>query len=49
MWSADTWDRPYTRKEAAFPLPHEDKYWPSCGKVDDAFGDRNLCCTLKAE
>lgn len=47
--AADTWDRPYTRKEAAFPLPHEDKYWPSCGKVDDAFGDRNLCCTLKAE
>ena len=47
--SADTWDRPYTRKEAAFPLPHEDKYWPSCGKVDDAFGDRNLCCTLQAE
>lgn len=40
---AETWDRPYTRQEAAFPQPHDDKYWPTCGKVDDAFGDRNLC------
>lgn len=39
---ADTWDRPYSRQEAAFPQPHDDKYWPSCSKVDDAFGDRNL-------
>lgn len=39
---ADTWDRPYTRQEAAFPLPYNDKYWPMSGKVDDAFGDRNL-------
>ena len=44
---ADEWDRPYTRQEAAFPLPHDDKYWPGCGKVDDAYGDRNLvCCYL---
>ncbi|MDE7149105.1 MAG: aminotransferase class V-fold PLP-dependent enzyme, partial [Bacteroidales bacterium] len=47
--AADTWDRPYTRQAAAFPLPHEDKYWPTCGKVDDAFGDRNLRCTLENE
>lgn len=40
---ADSWDKPYTRQEAAFPQPHDDKYWPSCSKVDDAFGDRNLC------
>ncbi|MCQ2326266.1 MAG: aminomethyl-transferring glycine dehydrogenase [Bacteroidales bacterium] len=39
---ADTWDRPYTRQEAAFPMPYNDKYWPMSGKVDDAFGDRNL-------
>lgn len=39
---ADNWDRPYTRQEAAFPLPYNDKYWPMSGKVDDAFGDRNL-------
>lgn len=43
---ADEWNYPYTRKQAAFPLPHDDKYWPSCGKVDDAYGDRNLQCCL---
>lgn len=41
---ADTWDKPYTRQEAAFPLEHDDKYWPTSGRVDDAFGDRNLVC-----
>ena len=47
---ADDWDRPYTRKEAAFPLPwvKADKYWPSVGRIDNAFGDRNLVCTCEA-
>lgn len=39
---ADTWDRPYSRQKAAFPLPYDDKYWPTSSKVDDAYGDRNL-------
>ena len=39
---ANDWTLPYTRQEAAFPLPYNDKYWPACGKVDDAYGDRNL-------
>lgn len=39
---ADTWDRPYTRQMAAFPLEHDDKYWPCSSRVDDAYGDRNL-------
>ena len=39
---ADTWDRPYTRHMAAFPLEHDDKYWPCSSRVDDAYGDRNL-------
>jgi glycine dehydrogenase len=39
---ADTWDRPYTRQMAAFPLEHDDKYWPCASRVDDAYGDRNL-------
>ncbi len=39
---ADNWELPYTRQEAAFPMQHNDKYWPACGKVDDAYGDRNL-------
>ncbi len=43
---ADTWDRPYTRQQAAFPLAHTEKYWPTVGKIDDAFGDRNLVCRL---
>jgi len=43
---ADDWDRPYTRSQAAFPMPHVDKYFPTVSRVDDAYGDRNLvsCC-----
>jgi glycine dehydrogenase len=41
---ADQWNRPYSRQQAAFPLPHDDKYWPTVSKVDDAYGDRNLVC-----
>jgi glycine dehydrogenase len=43
---ADEWDRPYTRQQAAFPMPHVDKYFPTVSRVDDAYGDRNLvaCC-----
>ena len=43
---ADEWTRPYTRQQAAFPLAHTEKYWPTVGKIDDAFGDRNLVCVL---
>jgi len=39
---ADGWDRPYSRQEAAFPMPHSDKYFPTVSRVDDAYGDRNL-------
>ena len=41
------WDKPYSRELAAFPKSwsHNDKYWPAVGKIDDAFGDRNLFCT----
>jgi glycine dehydrogenase len=43
----DRWSHPYTREQAAFPLPfvHADKYWPPVGRIDNAFGDRNLICT----
>ena len=43
----DDWDFPYSRKRAAFPLKNstENKFWPSCSRVDNAFGDRNLVCT----
>ncbi|EKD14369.1 glycine dehydrogenase [Drepanopeziza brunnea f. sp. 'multigermtubi' MB_m1] len=41
------WNRPYTREEAAYPLPYlkEKKFWPTVTRVDDAFGDMNLFCT----
>merc|ERR1719322_653611 len=42
------WDRPYTREEAAFPAPFvrsDAKLWPSVGRIDDSFGDKNLVCT----
>ncbi|MDG1572066.1 aminomethyl-transferring glycine dehydrogenase [Robiginitalea sp. M366] len=47
MVCADTWEYPYTRSDAAFPLPYirENKFWPSVRRVDDAYGDRNLICT----
>ncbi len=40
------WNRPYTRHEAAFPLPWvaENKFWPSVNRIDDVYGDRNLFC-----
>ncbi len=44
--SNTNWDRAYSREKAAFPLPHDDKYWPSVGRVDDAYGDRNLITCL---
>lgn len=47
MLTADNWDLPYTRQEAAYPLEylHENKFWPSVRRVDDAYGDRNLVCS----
>lgn len=44
---ADEWTHPYSRGQAAFPLPwlRENKFWPPVGRIDDAYGDRNLVCT----
>ncbi len=41
------WDRPYSREQGCFPPGafRVDKYWPPVGRVDNAFGDRNLVCT----
>lgn len=43
---AGEWDRPYDRVTAAYPLPwlKEKKFWPSVGRLDDAYGDMNLFC-----
>lgn len=47
MLTADTWNFPYTREQAAYPLEYiaENKFWPSVRRVDDAYGDRNLVCS----
>ncbi len=44
--AADAWDRPYTREQAAFPVPglRQDKYFPPVGRAEGAYGDRNLVC-----
>jgi glycine dehydrogenase len=43
----DTWDRPYSRETAAFPSAavRAGKFWPSVGRVDNVYGDRNLVCS----
>jgi glycine dehydrogenase len=40
------WTRPYSREQAAFPAPWswERKFWPHVGRVDNAYGDKNLVC-----
>uniref|UniRef100_A0A669BNQ3 glycine dehydrogenase (aminomethyl-transferring) n=1 Tax=Oreochromis niloticus TaxID=8128 RepID=A0A669BNQ3_ORENI len=46
--STSSWDRPYSRECAAFPLPFikpETKFWPSISRIDDIYGDQNLMCT----
>jgi glycine dehydrogenase len=54
--AATNWDRSYSREEGAFPatltglIPGEligarGKYWPTVGRIDGAFGDRNLVCS----
>ncbi len=44
---SDTWDRPYSKEQAFFPLKglREDKFWPPVGRVDNVYGDRNLICS----
>jgi glycine dehydrogenase len=44
--SADTWTHPYSREQAAYPLPwvRANKVWPSVGRIDNPYGDRNLMC-----
>ncbi|UYZ69279.1 aminomethyl-transferring glycine dehydrogenase [Moraxella bovis] len=41
------WDRPYSREVGAFPLPYikAHKFWPTVGRVDDVYGDKNLICS----
>jgi len=45
----DIWDKPYSRKQAAFPLDYisQNKFWPTVSRIDDAYGDRNLICSCE--
>jgi glycine dehydrogenase len=43
----EEWDRPYSRQQAVYPTPwtRDHKFWAAVGRIDQAFGDRNLVCT----
>lgn len=51
MLISNDWDMPYDRENAAYPLEwvRDNKYFTPVGKVDDAYGDRNLCTCLPVE
>jgi glycine dehydrogenase len=48
--TAEKWELPYSRQKAVYPLPYvaENKFWPSVGRIDNAYGDRNLVCSCLA-
>jgi len=45
--TADEWNHSYSRQKAAYPLSWlaTNKYWPTVGKIDSGYGDRNLVCS----
>jgi glycine dehydrogenase len=46
--TADLWQHPYSRQQAAFPAGEAQratKFWPAVARIDNAYGDRNLVCT----
>jgi len=47
MVIASEWKHPYSREVAAFPAPwtRERKFWPHVGRIDNAYGDKNLVCS----
>ena len=47
--AGNDWLHSYTREKAAFPLRwiRENKFWPSIGRIDDVYGDRNLVCSCE--
>ncbi|HBN14855.1 MAG TPA: glycine dehydrogenase (aminomethyl-transferring), partial [Pseudohongiella sp.] len=46
----DSWDRPYSKQEAAFPVDslRDNKFWPAVNRIDNVYGDRNLFCACPA-
>ncbi|MCB0842592.1 MAG: hypothetical protein KDE26_04915, partial [Bacteroidetes bacterium] len=45
--TSDDWTHAYSRQKAAFPVPglQSNKFWPSVGRVNNTYGDRNIVCT----
>jgi len=45
--TSDEWNKKYSREKAAYPLEFikKRKFWPAVGRVDNAYGDRNLFCS----
>ena len=45
--TADEWPHPYSREKAAYPVAslRDYKFWTSCSRIDDTFGDRHLFCS----
>ncbi len=43
------WNHPYSREQAAYPASwtKEHKFWPVVGRIDNAYGDRNLICSCE--
>ena len=48
--AASTWDHPYDREQAAYPVAslRHYKYWAPVNRVDNVYGDRNLFCACPA-
>jgi len=44
--TADAWPHPYSREQAAYPLPYvkASKFWPAVSRIDNPYGDRHLVC-----
>jgi glycine dehydrogenase len=47
---AENWQHSYSREKAAYPLPwtRKNKFWPSVGRINNAYGDRNLICSCNS-
>jgi hypothetical protein len=51
MLLSDKWNRPYPREKAAYPLAYvrNQKFWPSVGRLDNVYGDKNLICSCPSD
>ena len=41
------WDHSYSRTKAVYPLPdvRQHKFWPSVGRINNTYGDKNIVCS----